>query len=100
MSLSRRERPLYEVKAGLFKGLAHPLRIRLLEGRYGPYVTDGTTNASLPKDLTADALTLERAVDLLRERAGAKPAKRGRGGGKRGGARRGSRRAPARKPPA
>ena len=31
MSLSRGDRPLYEVKAGLFKGLAHPLRIRLLE---------------------------------------------------------------------
>jgi len=31
MSLDQRERPLYEVKAGLFKGLAHPLRIRLLE---------------------------------------------------------------------
>ncbi len=31
MSLNRRERPLYEVKAGLFKGLSHPLRIRLLE---------------------------------------------------------------------
>jgi DNA-binding transcriptional ArsR family regulator len=31
MSLDRGKRPLYEVKAGLFKGLAHPLRIRLLE---------------------------------------------------------------------
>jgi DNA-binding transcriptional ArsR family regulator len=31
MSLTHSERPLYEVKAGLFKGLAHPLRIRLLE---------------------------------------------------------------------
>lgn len=31
MPLSDRERPLYEVKAGLFKGLAHPLRIRILE---------------------------------------------------------------------
>lgn len=31
MSLNESERPLYEVKAGLFKGLAHPLRIRLLE---------------------------------------------------------------------
>jgi len=29
--LSRGERPLYEVKAGLFKGLSHPFRIRLLE---------------------------------------------------------------------
>jgi ArsR family transcriptional regulator len=31
MPLSQTERPLYEVKAGLFKGLSHPFRIRLLE---------------------------------------------------------------------
>lgn len=31
MPLTTRERPLYEVKANLFKGLAHPLRIRILE---------------------------------------------------------------------
>lgn len=31
MPFSQRERPLYEVKANLFKGLAHPLRIRILE---------------------------------------------------------------------
>ena len=31
MSQSQFDRPLYEVKAGLFKGLSHPLRIRLLE---------------------------------------------------------------------
>jgi len=31
MSLSSEQRPLYEVKAGLFKGLAHPFRIRILE---------------------------------------------------------------------
>lgn len=31
MSISLRQRPLYEVKANLFKGLAHPLRIRILE---------------------------------------------------------------------
>lgn len=31
MPLSNRERPLYEVKANLFKGLAHPFRIRILE---------------------------------------------------------------------
>jgi len=29
--LSDPNRPLYEVKAGLFKGLAHPIRIRILE---------------------------------------------------------------------
>ena len=107
MDLFRQEKPTRRgaTRTVLREMGAHPQSgdaIRLLEGRYGPYVTDGTTNASLPKDLAADALTLERAVDLLREREGAKPAKRGRGGGaKRGGAaRRGSRRAPARKPPA
>ncbi len=31
MPLTQRQRPLYEVKAGLFKGLSHPLRIRILE---------------------------------------------------------------------
>ncbi|MBN9139696.1 MAG: helix-turn-helix transcriptional regulator [Micrococcales bacterium] len=31
MPFSQGERPLYEVKAGLFKGLSHPFRIRLLE---------------------------------------------------------------------
>ena len=31
MPLSQSQRPLYEVKANLFKGLAHPFRIRLLE---------------------------------------------------------------------
>ncbi len=31
MPLTRQQRPLYEVKAGLFKGLSHPFRIRILE---------------------------------------------------------------------
>ena len=31
MPLNQSQRPLYEVKANLFKGLAHPVRIRLLE---------------------------------------------------------------------
>lgn len=31
MPLTKKQRPLYEVKAGLFKGLSHPLRIRVLE---------------------------------------------------------------------
>ena len=34
--------------------------IKLLGGRYGPYVTDGTTNASIPKTMSPDALTMRR----------------------------------------
>jgi DNA topoisomerase-1 len=57
--------------------------IQLLEGRYGQYVTDGTTNASLPKDASGDTLTLDAAVELLRAREGAKPSGRSRPSGGR-----------------
>ncbi|MCR9245194.1 MAG: type I DNA topoisomerase [bacterium] len=50
--------------------------IKLLDGRYGPYVTDGTTNASLPKDENAEELSLERALDLIAERAAKGPGKK------------------------
>ncbi|MCC6165339.1 MAG: type I DNA topoisomerase [Acidobacteria bacterium] len=66
-------------------------KVEILEGRYGPYVTDGTTNASVPKDVAVDALTLEEAVGLLKAREGA-PARKGRG---RASARTGARKAPA-----
>jgi DNA topoisomerase I len=58
---------------------AHPeggASIKVLDGRYGPYVTDGTTNASLPKTTSPDSLTLEQALELLKERAAAGPSKR------------------------
>jgi DNA topoisomerase I len=50
--------------------------IRLMEGRFGPYVTDGTTNATLPKSLAPDQLTLEEAAQLIDERAARGPAKK------------------------
>jgi DNA topoisomerase-1 len=80
---------------------AHPrteAEIRLMEGRYGAYVTDGTTNATLPKTIDKDALTLEEAAQLIDARAAAAPAK-----GKRKAApkkKAAAKKAPAKKAPA
>ena len=46
------------------------------EGRFGPYVTDGTTNASLRKGDDVVGITIERAAELLAERRLAGPAKK------------------------
>ena len=53
--------------------------IKLLEGRYGAYVTDGVTNASLPKDLPPAELTFDQAVMLLADRAAKGPPAKKRG---------------------
>ncbi len=47
--------------------------IQLLEGRYGPYLTDGVTNASLPKQSDPQSITLADALGLLAARAAAGP---------------------------
>ena len=44
--------------------------VKILDGRYGPYVTDGATNASVPKGTQVDAVTMSMAVELLAARAG------------------------------
>jgi len=51
-------------------------KIQLLEGRYGLYLTDGETNASLPKGASADELTKEQALELLAARAALGPSKK------------------------
>ena len=50
--------------------------LKLMEGRYGAYVTDGQTNATLPKSVAPDALTLEEAAELIDARAAAAPPKK------------------------
>ena len=49
-----------------------PMVVR--EGRFGPYVTDGETNASLRKGDNIEMLTVDRAAELLAERRARGPA--------------------------
>ncbi|QUH05716.1 type I DNA topoisomerase [Saccharopolyspora erythraea] len=51
-----------------------PLVIK--DGRFGPYVTDGETNASLRKGDSVEELTIDRAVELIAERRAKAPAKK------------------------
>jgi len=50
-----------------------PGTITVKAGKYGPYVTNGKLNATLPKALTAEEVTLDEAVSLLKLREGAAP---------------------------
>ncbi|MGQ0824843.1 MAG: type I DNA topoisomerase [Actinomycetota bacterium] len=66
-----------QVKPPIAELGAHPdtgAAIRVLEGRFGPYVTDGSINATVPRGTEPGALTLEEAIALLRARAEMAPA--------------------------
>jgi DNA topoisomerase-1 len=62
--------PLKELGADPSSG--KPLVVK--DGRFGPYVTDGETNASLRRGDEVEGLTLERALELLAERRAKGPA--------------------------
>ncbi|HLN05655.1 MAG TPA: type I DNA topoisomerase, partial [Acidimicrobiales bacterium] len=64
--------PLRELGTDPNSGAAIVLR----SGRFGPYVTDGTTNASLRRGDDPDEITLERAAELVADRRAAGPTKR------------------------
>jgi DNA topoisomerase-1 len=64
--------PLRELGPDPDTGLAMVVK----DGRFGPYVTDGTTNASLRRGDDVESLTVERAAELLAERRAAGPAKK------------------------
>jgi DNA topoisomerase-1 len=64
--------PLKEVGADPVSGKA----ITVKSGRFGPYVTDGETNASLRSGDDPEEITLDRAIELLADRRGRGPAKK------------------------
>ena len=52
--------------------------VLVMDGRYGPYVTDGNVNATIPRGTDPKDVTLEQAVSLIDERAAKGPAKKRR----------------------
>jgi DNA topoisomerase-1 len=81
---SRRRQAVKKVLAELGTRPGADSTIKLYDGRYGPYVSDGTTNASLPRGTDPAKVTLEQALELIEARASAAPS--GRGARKRAGA--------------
>lgn len=64
-----RQKYIKEIKSG-------DETLQVLNGRFGPYITNGIINASIPKTIVPDEVTLEQALELL-EKAKERKAKRG-----------------------
>lgn len=52
--------------------------VKVKDGRFGPYVTDGATNATIPRGDSVENLTFERAIELLALKRAKGPVTRGR----------------------
>jgi DNA topoisomerase-1 len=50
--------------------------VKVMKGRYGPYVTDGTVNATIPQDSDPMGVTMEEALALIAARAAKGPVKK------------------------
>lgn len=72
-------RELYQAKldAEAAKHIAQWGDIQILNGRYGPYITDGAKNVKIPKDIEPQSITEEQAKEIL-AKAPTKPTRRRR----------------------
>ena len=75
-----------------------PVRVR--DGRFGPYVTDGETNATIPRGDSVDDITFERAIELLAIKRAKGPAKKKAPAKKAPAKKAPAKKAPAKKAPA
>jgi DNA topoisomerase-1 len=71
--------PLREFGADPVSG--KPITVK--DGRFGPYITDGETNITIPNGSTVEELTEERAVELLAEKRAKGPAPKKRAAAKK-----------------
>lgn len=51
-------------------------KVTIKDGRFGPYITDGVTNITVPRSETVETITAERAYELLAEKRAKGPVKR------------------------
>lgn len=56
---------------GELEGASGPVRV--LAGRYGPYVTDGSVNATIPKNMDAATITADQALEMIKAKVAAGP---------------------------
>ncbi len=80
MLAAKKAKGFVRARPGALKDLgAHPAgggNIHVMSGRYGPYVKFGKINATLPRDMDPQTVTVDEAIALIAARAGKEPAKK------------------------